>query len=251
MMRVPLTVLLSLALCQLGPAVEPSDPIKDRLDHAHTAYDAELNRASEALKERLAQQQAAAKRAGDLDQLKRILAQLERFTVGGEVPKTSGGNEYRSAVGKARDRLAAALTLARKEYTQAGDVDKAEVVDAELKKNQQAATDLPAVRDAPGTPGRAAQPPADARVLWIYPDKTGYVIRTINSEWIERNNDGDAFAMKEVARNAEYIEVTCLRRNWTLRIYNTKLVIGFRTADPSLWGEARTGGKWVNPASPE
>jgi hypothetical protein len=140
---------LATAACGVAPAREDANPIKDRLDRARAAYEADLEKARDVLLGLLRKKEEAAQKAGDLTQLKKARAEREAFADRGELPKGVSTAEYRAAVAKARGRLETAYSQGRKEYTQAGKIAEAEAIDEMMRQLSDAKSPVAVAKRVP------------------------------------------------------------------------------------------------------
>lgn len=213
-----------------GPLASSADEsAKDKLEKAKATYHEEIAKAKAAVMATIDQRVSAAQKAGDLAALKKVQSERSAFVERGQLPKGSGATEYAGAVTKAENRYSAALTAARREFTQAGMIAEAEGADAEIKSLN-------------------AQPPAvDNRSLWVFPDKTGYVIKTVDKDWLEKVDNGQGSnCFVEIGRTKEYVELSNVRIDLIMRIYDDRMVVGPRGRVPDWNAGGRRGGRWVN-----
>ncbi len=152
---------------------EVPDEIKGRLDKARAAYKAETDKAQADLLTLIETKREAAQKAGDLAQLKKILADKEAVSERGELPKTVSSADFVAASLRAKNRMSAALTAARKEYTQAGRLAEAESADDELTKFLAGKTAKPPV-DPPVKPVDPPVRPEDPKLKGVEKAKTDF-----------------------------------------------------------------------------
>ena len=135
-------VLSLVAFAVLASAVavaREDDPVRAKLDDARAAYEADVKKARDELTKALEQKLDARKSAGDLDLVKKTRAELDLFSAHGVMPESVGTQGYKAAVRQARERYAAVLKEAEKEYTRASNLDAAEAVRDDLLQVQSAA----------------------------------------------------------------------------------------------------------------
>ncbi len=172
-----LMIALTVALASAGIAFgdEVPDEIKGRLDKARAAYKAETEKAQADLLTLIETKREAAQKAGDLAQLKKILADKETVSERGELPKTVSSAEFVAATLRAKNKMSAALTAARKEYTQAGRLAEAESADDELTKFLAGKTAKPPV-DPPVKPVDPPVRPDDPKLKGVEKAKADYEV---------------------------------------------------------------------------
>jgi len=166
---------ISLAVaCSALAGQDNGDPIKNRLDQARATFEKDNEKAKADLLAQLDLKLEAVQKTGDLSLLKKLRAEREAFADADESPKSVSPMGYKAALKKSAERLSASLTQGRKEYTQAGKIAEAEVVDAEIAEFSKSG----------GTRPVAGVPPKLGRVA---PNQ----VRVISATWGAGNRNAD------------------------------------------------------------
>jgi hypothetical protein len=108
------------------------DTIREQLQTAKTEYDDELDRVHALVMTSLETKLAAAKKAGSLEQVETIQAEIDAFDAEDQLPTSVSTREYKRAMSKASKKLEMAFIDARKAYVKADKTDEAKAIQTEL-----------------------------------------------------------------------------------------------------------------------
>ena len=137
--RVFIATICGVMFCGLSTFAD-DDPIKNKLDTAKEEYDKEVDKVFEELLALLKQKQAAAKKAGNLQNLEQVEAEIDAFEKDEVLPRSVSTRAYEKAMGRVCKKMEDAYIIARKEYTQADKIDEAKALDRELEQFKASST---------------------------------------------------------------------------------------------------------------
>lgn len=228
-------VLLTSLICQRAEADERIDTILSRVNQAREDYDAECATIRERLMQSLEEEIDGAQRAGSFERVTKLRAERDAFKEKEIIPKAISTSSYTSGLVRARDKLIATFERARKELTQAGDLEHAGSVDTEITKLKSS---------QPGTPMNRGK--EIARVLWVKTNRTQYFLKGPGTDWFEKAENGKrAEIFTERGRTSDYVELRHNTMPITIRLGATSIFIRLKDADAFV--EAKDSGAWIQP----
>lgn len=128
--------LLSLAIVAFGNFLQAADAIQAELDKEIREYQASVQDAKDLVRKILKTDSEQAQRAGDLNALTKVKAELEKFERTGTPPDSISSRPFDSRIHTARKKAERAFENAIREYTREGKIELALEVQNKLKQFQ-------------------------------------------------------------------------------------------------------------------
>jgi hypothetical protein len=142
-MKYVVVVLACLSFSTVSAHSQEPDPIKEKLDKAKAAYDAEVAKVRQGVLDALQKREDAARNSGDKKAVDLVKAERQALEEKGELPKSVTTAAHHRDLQQARAALEAAYKQAIKSYLQGRMDAEADFVSKELKELQEKTTAAP------------------------------------------------------------------------------------------------------------
>jgi hypothetical protein len=109
------------------------DTILEQLETAKAEYDDEMDRVHASVMTSLETKLAAAKKAGSLEQVEKIQAEIDAFDNEDQLPTLVSTRQYKRELSKACKKMENAFVEARTAYVKVDKTDEAKVIQAQLE----------------------------------------------------------------------------------------------------------------------